>query len=174
MVDYFGLYGLPDSWDIDKKSLRSRYARDALAAHPDRYARPEFKARAEQVGGLLNRAYDVLRDDGARTRYMASARHVEPSQVSSAFLLQQLEMREKLFRRDEAGEVDPASLDAVESYYRTQLGEVYRNFASYYERDDRDGMADALARLNFFLSAMQDVKKMRLSEDASEPQGNDV
>lgn len=94
---------------------------------------------------------------------MASARRVQPAQVSSAFLLQQLEMREKLFRRDESGEVDPASLDAVEAYYRAQLDQVYRSFAAYYKADDSAGMADALARLNFFLSAMQDVKKMRLS-----------
>ena len=66
--DYFGLFGLPVQYRIDRARLEQAYERLTLEHHPDFFAAapPAELAEAERKSALLNEAYRVLADDVLR------------------------------------------------------------------------------------------------------------
>jgi molecular chaperone HscB len=127
--NYFDLFGLPVDFELDIADLAARYRKLAREAHPDRFASGSDAERrlAMQVTTLLNEAYRVLRDPVSRARYLLEtkgARFPEGTvaAVAPAFLMQQMELRERL---DEL-RGDPAGLMQLDADVDTLLHEKER------------------------------------------------
>ncbi len=102
-MDYFTLFGLPVSYPIDLSSLASRYQDLQRQFHPDRYAvAPENeKLRALQQAATINDAYQTLKHPLKRAEYLLSlqgfdVRNEQQTMHDTAFLMEQLELREEL------------------------------------------------------------------------------
>ena len=108
--NFFELFGLPASYDLDLTDLASRYRELQRRFHPDRYATaPDSERRlAVQMTAQINAAYQALRDPVARGRYLLSLKGVATDEdtdtrMDPAFLMQQMELREALEEARSAG-----------------------------------------------------------------------
>lgn len=108
--NYFQLFGIPVSFDVDLELLSQRYRNLQREYHPDRFASaPEQKQRlAVQMSARINDAWQTLKDPLSRGRYLLSLQGVEVDMdkntaMDPAFLMVQMEYRERL---DEAGDME--------------------------------------------------------------------
>ncbi len=101
--NYFSLFDLPVSFTIDQDELQGRYRKLQRLLHPDRYARASDQERriSVQQTAHLNEAFHTLRDIPRRARYLLELKGIsfdddKDTRFDSAFLMQQMELREEL------------------------------------------------------------------------------
>jgi molecular chaperone HscB len=101
--DYFQLFGLPRSFDVDPDLLTARYRDLQRAVHPDRYASATAQERrvAMERASNVNQGYRVLKDPVERALHLLRLRQVNVDEASlaavdPAFLMEQMELRETL------------------------------------------------------------------------------
>ncbi len=133
--DFFTLFGLPVSYDIDRGQLTERYRQMQNLVHPDRFSNATEQERrlAAQRAARVNEAYQTLKDDLSRARYLLELRGIDPAarnDLAPAFLMEQMALREQLdelrARRARNGLEDllsgiEARLDAARRSLRTAL-----------------------------------------------------
>jgi molecular chaperone HscB len=113
--DFFGLFGLPERFEIDAAELERRYLSLSRELHPDRHASgtPGERLAAVQRTTDLNAAYQVLRDEFKRTEHLLHRRGIETTEadsqdhratVESSVLHEVLELREGLAEAKEAND----------------------------------------------------------------------
>lgn len=101
--NYFELFGLPVSFEIDASSLTERYRDLQRSVHPDRFANASDRDRrlSMQQASLVNEAYRALKDPLQRARYLLSLNGVDIHDESNTvmdgmFLMEQMQLREEL------------------------------------------------------------------------------
>ncbi len=100
--NFFSLFDLPISFDVDLKVLSARYREAQRAAHPDKFANASEAERrlSVQMSARINEAYRVLKDPLSRGRYLLELQGVAlddaDTAFDSAFLMEQIELRERL------------------------------------------------------------------------------
>jgi len=111
--NFFALFDLPVSFDVDLDALSARYREAQRAAHPDKFANaPEIERRLSvQMAARINEAYRVLKDPLSRGRYLLELHGVALDDADTAFddafLMEQMELRERL--ADVKNSADPVS-----------------------------------------------------------------
>ena len=100
---YFELFDLPEQYALDAGQLSERYRHLQQALHPDRFAGASSHEQrlAVQYSSFVNEAFATLRDPLRRALYLLEragmdAETVSRQQVDGGFLIQQMELREKL------------------------------------------------------------------------------
>ncbi len=118
--NYFELFGLPVSFDINSDLLSLAWRDLQRATHPDRFAHGTAQERriAVQQAALVNEAYDTLRVPLKRAKYLLALSGYSVDEQQSAmdplFLMEQMELREQLGEVRQAA--DPfTALDRVRS-----------------------------------------------------------
>jgi len=103
--NYFELFGMPVGFVLDTAELASRYRELQRVVHPDRYANATDQERRLSMQGAtrINEAFQVLKDPIARARYLLVLNGIDvdagnDNTTDSAFLMEQLELREELER----------------------------------------------------------------------------
>lgn len=135
--DYFALFQLPPTFELDLTQLDHRYRALLREFHPDRYAgKPQVEQRvAAQLCADVTAGYEQLRRDVSRAEYLLARAGVdlqaaERRGVGTDFLLTQMSLREQM-----------ESWSAMPSEQRTTfLDEVTQYFAQ-----SRAGLSEALA-----------------------------
>lgn len=101
--NYFELFGLPVTYDVDVADLARRYRELQRRFHPDRFASATETERrlSLQMTAQLNAAYQTLRDVVARSRYLLSLQGIDTGEetdtaMDAGFLMEQMELRESL------------------------------------------------------------------------------
>lgn len=112
----FSLLGLPEKFALAADEVEAAWKKAIALVHPDRFAgRPAAERRvAEQWAGRINEARDVLASDVGRATELLKLRGVDirtetDTRMDSAFLMQQMDWRERLETTDEAGRAALAS-----------------------------------------------------------------
>lgn len=102
-MDYFTLFGFTPSYAIDSEQLVDRFQSLQRQYHPDRYATctEQEKMQALQQAATINAAYQALRHPLKRAEYMLLLQGIDINNEQhtmhdSAFLMEQLELREEL------------------------------------------------------------------------------
>ncbi|MFV8818120.1 Fe-S protein assembly co-chaperone HscB [Haliea sp. E17] len=110
--NYFELFGLAPAFRIDAGALAERYRHLQRDLHPDRFASAAAHERrlAIQYSSFVNEAYSTLKVPQKRAEYLLQlagmgAEEVSAQQVDGGFLIEQMELREKL--ESLPGLVDP-------------------------------------------------------------------
>ena len=103
MSQYFQLFRLPESFDIDEAALEQTYRTLAARFHPDRTAAASAfeQKQAVMMSATLNQAYAVLKNPTDRAAYLLKQQGIdadapENTRMDTAFLMQQMEWREAL------------------------------------------------------------------------------
>ncbi len=100
--NFFALFDLPVSFDVDLDALSVRYREAQRAVHPDKFANASEVERrlSVQMAARINEAYQILKDPLLRGRYLLELQGVAPDDADTsfdgAFLMEQMELRERL------------------------------------------------------------------------------
>lgn len=102
-MNYFQLFNIPVSFDVDLSELPQTYQQLQRLTHPDKFASgtEQQKLVAIQKNAQVNDAYSVLKSPLSRAEYLLSLcgidlQHEQQTIKDTAFLMQQMEWREEL------------------------------------------------------------------------------
>lgn len=101
-MNYFELYGIDESFDVDQALVKSKFYELSKLYHPDFYINePEDKQQEIlELSTLNNKAYKVLTDPAKRIEYILSLHDLiaegEKYQLPQSFLMEMMEVNESL------------------------------------------------------------------------------
>jgi molecular chaperone HscB len=174
--NYFDLFGLPASFDVEAASLSERYRELQRVVHPDRHARGTDQQRRLSLQGatFLNEALETLQDPLLRARYLLKLRGVDPDAgggrpLPSHFLMEQMELRERL--GELRGAADPlAGVGAFLGEVRSRVGAAVQALSTQFAAGDPGSLAaaaDGARELQFLRRLQHEAEELEADlEDA--------
>ncbi|HAT26298.1 MAG TPA: Fe-S protein assembly co-chaperone HscB [Gammaproteobacteria bacterium] len=167
--NYFQLFKLSESFELDVSTLAENYRQLQLAAHPDRFAAASEteKMRAVQHSSYLNEAYDTLKSTLRRAAYLLSLHDVDVEQVKQSdlgmdLLLEQIQLREALDELPKDSSALPA-LENLKAEVTVKLANMERFFADELQRREFDSAKKCFHEMQF-------IHKLLAEIDSSEEQ----
>ncbi len=128
--DFFSLFGLPRQQGLDTDRLDALYRDIQSQVHPDRHAHlaDSDKRLAMQWSTHVNEAYQTLKDPLNRARYLLQlaghdVRLETNTAMPTAFLMEQMELREAVAAAKDAGDAD--ALDVLHRRLKKDLRADY-------------------------------------------------
>jgi len=160
---HFALFGLPQSYALDRNQLDASYRELQNTVHPDRFAaQPDAEQRvAMQWATQVNEAYQTLKHPVSRGVYLLRLQGIDALDASNtkmapAFLMQQMEWREAIEEARVGKSI--AALDTLSDDLRaahrrieTQLSELIDAAKDY------EGAREAVRQLRFMDKLIAEV-----------------
>ena len=154
--NYFELFSLSESFDVDQEDLASKYRALQSALHPDRFTRNSDQEQRISVRhtAFVNEAYSVLKNDLKRAHYLLRLQDTEfdadtETSRDAKFLMQQMELHERVAELDQA--TDPgAALDELACEFKLRQSELISQFSDEYARGDLAAAKDSALKLQFY------------------------
>jgi len=168
-TNYFELFEIPVSYDVDLNKLQQRYRVLQKAVHPDKYASASAQERriSMQQTSLVNQALHTLKHPVERAVYLLQLKGVDFSMgnqttMDAVFLMEQMETREKL--ESIRGCADPvAELDSMSADIKLNMNDMAAEFSRAYESDDFDAATEAVRKLQFLHKAKTEIDDLSAS-----------
>ncbi|MBG6242085.1 MAG: co-chaperone HscB [Candidatus Symbiopectobacterium sp. Dall1.0] len=165
-MDYFTLFGLRVHYDVNGSLLLSRYQELQRQFHPDRFATQPERERllAVQQAATVNDAYQSLKHPLKRAEYMLSLHGFDLSNEQhtmrdTAFLMEQLELREQLDAISHQAEAEAALAD-----FANQLTAMTRQRTAQMQSElaqaSWSAAADTVRKLRFLDKLQQQVEQL--------------
>lgn len=133
--NYFELFSLDRTFNIDTAILAKNYRSLQQAVHPDRFANAsdQEKRISVQKASFINEAYEVLKSPQRRARYLIELQGVVfDDQVNPVmepmFLMQQMELREAITEVKSTNDPE-AALDKILAELKTSKQSVLTKLA---------------------------------------------
>ena len=153
--NYFQLFELPVQFELDTSALGTRYRQLQQELHPDRFATAgEHEQRvAVQYSAFVNEAHAALKAPLPRALYLLelagmSQEQVSRQQVDGGFLMEQMELREKLESMHDL--VDPDTvLDHLLEEIAGDIKMHRAEFKAAYEQSDLSAAASACVKMQY-------------------------
>lgn len=153
MQNYFSLFGLPQQFSLDLKSLEANFRKIQNESHPDRFVSASASERlaSMQLSTLANEAYTTLKNPASRAKYLLELQGINAiAETNTAlpmdFLMQQMEWRESLD-------------DAKAEKNITALETLFRNLRDESKRMQAD-LADLLDNKKDYALATEEARKL--------------
>lgn len=164
--NFFEIFGLPVSYDIDLSQLSERYRTMQRQFHPDKYAgKPAREQRlAEQFAAVVNQAYNELKSPLLRAQYLLSLHGVDGvSEVAITrdpdFLMEQMALREALSEVRDA--YDPhAALAEINEDASGQYRSLQKLFSDYLGAADMGHAGETVAKMQFFSKLINEIHEL--------------
>ena len=164
--NYFELFSLPAQFAVDRGTLGARYRQLQQELHPDRFAARSAQQQrvAVQYSALVNEAYATLSKPLARALYLLELAGMSQEQISAepvdgGFLIEQMELREKLESLHDL--VDP---DTVLEHLVTEISADIRNhqdeFSAGYSAGDLDAAASACIKMQYLEKLLLEAEQI--------------
>jgi len=99
LMEFFDIYEIEPSFSISENELKKKYLVLQKKFHPDRFAHSSIEEQKTALinSSLINDAYQVLKDDIRRAKYLLECNGVEiTNHTNPAFLMRQMEYEEKI------------------------------------------------------------------------------
>ena len=164
--NYFELFGLAVQYGVDELRLGEQFRLLQQQLHPDRYASASDHEQriAVQYSTLVNQAYSTLRQPLLRALYLLELagmdqREVSAQKVTGGFLIEQMELREKL---ETIGDmVDPETvLDHLMAEIADDVGVHQDEFAQAYGAKDLANAASACVKMQYLEKLLQEAEQI--------------
>ena len=161
--NFFELFGLPVSYDVDLNKIQQQYMALQKQVHPDKFASGSDleKRLSMQQTSWINEAQTTLKDPVLRASYLLKLRGIDFSlenetTMDAAFLMQQLEMRE--FLENIRNETDPlAALDSLAEKVKASTIVMMDGFAQSLEDNQLDDAREWIRKLQFMQKAKKEI-----------------
>jgi molecular chaperone HscB len=161
--NHFELFGLPQSYALDRNQLDSAYRELQNTVHPDRFAaQPEAEQRvAMQWATQVNEAYQTLKHPVSRGVYLLRLQGIDALDASNtkmapAFLMQQMEWREAI--EDARAVKNVAALDALSDDLRAAHRRIEVQLAELIDTaHDFSAASEAVRQLRFMDKLIAEV-----------------
>ncbi len=153
-MDYFTLFGLPAGYEIDTQALAARFQDLQRQYHPDKFASgtPAEQLAAVQHSATINQAWQTLRNPLSRAEYLLSRHGFDLSSEQhtvrdTAFLMEQLELREELDEIEQAK--DEARLETFIKRVKGMFDTRHQQMVDQLNHETWDVAADSVRKLRF-------------------------
>lgn len=158
MNNYFTLFRLPESYDIDTQTLAQTHRVLIAQFHPDKFAAASAfeQKQALMMTATLNEAHRILNDPIDRAAYLLQKQGInadapEHTQFPAEFLMQQMEWRETLM--DAKMENNAQQLNQLAQTIATEQANLYQNLQAAFHENHTERAAK-LVRQGRFLSKL--------------------
>jgi molecular chaperone HscB len=171
-VNYFQLFNIEVSFDVDLNQLSQTYQTLQKTVHPDKFAHASSQEQllAVQKSAEINDAYQTLKQPLKRAEYILILRGVDlPNEQhtfgDNSFLMRQMELREMLDEVRTANDIDVALESAQQEF--TQEYQQHFNLLQL-QINENNSAANALAcdnlrKLKFFQKLNVEVERLEES-----------
>ena len=164
--NFFELFGLPVSYDVDLNQIQQQYMTLQKRVHPDNFANgsDQEKRLSMQQTSWINEAQATLKDPVLRAIYLLKLNDVDFSldnetTMDAAFLMQQLEMRERL--ENIKSEADPLDrLDDIAKDVTAATKTMMESFAQCFESEQLDEAREWIRKLQFMQKAKNEIDQL--------------
>ena len=173
--NFFELFDIPVSYEVDLKKVQQHYMDLQMQVHPDRFANgsDQEKRLSMQQTSWLNEAQATLKDDVLRASYLLKLSGLDinlenETTVDMAFLMQQLEMRERLenINREAFDSLD--ELDVMAKEVKRTSADMMAAFSQSYQDNNFDEAREWISKLQFMQKAKKEINKITAEiEDAT-------
>ncbi len=168
-TNYFELFEIPVSYDVDLAEVQHRYRELQKAVHPDKYANAGAQERriSMQHTSLINQALHTLKHPVERAIYLLQLKGVDftmdnETTMDAAFLMEQMEMREKLEAvHDNADPLE--ELDNMLAGVKSSMSSMADEFKRAYASDDIDDAKETVRKLQFLYKARKEIDELAAS-----------
>ena len=168
-MNYFELFALNRSFEIDLIQLKSRYLELQRTVHPDKFANASVRERlmSVQKAAQINDAFNVLKAIDTRAQYLLELSGIELAHETQTlkdpiFLMQQMELREAL--EDITSEDDPEqALITFQAQVDTFIKQINNEFTELFVQNSHESLAqaaDLVRKLKFMLKLAQEAENL--------------
>jgi len=161
--DFFTVFNLPRSFQLDSAALDERYRELQSQVHPDKFSHlSDAEQRLSmQWATRVNEGYQTLRDPLKRGRYLLSLLGVDTQEENNTampmdFLMQQMEWREGLQDAISAQDID--ALDALADIARNETRKLQQQLAEQIDTTQQyDAAAGTVRKLRFLEKLAEEI-----------------
>ena len=156
--DFFELFSIPVSFEINIPELTSKYRELQRIVHPDKFANASDAERriSVQMAARINEGYQVLKDPLSRSRYLLEMNGITVNDTDTSldnmFLMEQMELRETLGELAENS--DPESeLKTFKKHIAIRVNEILARIRETFEQNDAEQLqkvVELTKKLQFF------------------------
>ena len=146
MSQYFNLFQLEPSFNIDTEALEQTYRALAARFHPDKFASASAfeQKQAIMMSSTINDAYRTLKSPIDRAAYLLKSQNIdadapEHTSFSPEFLMQQMEWRETLM--DAQMEQNHDAIRALDQEIQEVQSSLYQDLQQAFEQQDYESAA---------------------------------
>ena len=146
MSQYFNLFQLEPSFNIDTEALEQTYRALVARFHPDKFASASAfeQKQAVMMSSTINDAYRTLKSPIHRAAYLLKSQNIdadapEHTSFSPEFLMQQMEWRETLM--DAQMEQNHDAIRALDQEIQEVQSNLYQNLQQAFEQQDYESAA---------------------------------
>lgn len=146
MSQYFNLFQLEPSFNIDTEALEQSYRTLAARFHPDKFASASAfeQKQAVMMSSTINDAYRTLKSPIDRAAYLLKSQNIdadapEHTSFSPEFLMQQMEWRETLM--DAQMEQNHDAIQALDQEIQEVQSNLYQDLQQAFEQQDYESAA---------------------------------
>jgi Fe-S protein assembly co-chaperone hscB len=146
MSQYFNLFQLEPSFNIDTEALEQTYRALAARFHPDKFASASAfeQKQAVMMSSTINDAYRTLKSPIDRAAYLLKSQNIdadapEHTSFSPEFLMQQMEWRETLM--DAQMEQNHDAIRALDQEIQKVQSNLYQDLQQAFEQQDYESAA---------------------------------
>ena len=146
MSQYFNLFQLEPSFNIDTEALEQTYRALAARFHPDKFASASAfeQKQAVMMSSTINDAYRTLKSPIDRAAYLLKSQNIdadapEHTSFSPEFLMQQMEWRETLM--DAQIEQNHDAIRALDQEIQEVQSSLYQDLQRAFEQQDYESAA---------------------------------
>lgn len=167
--NYFELFDLPVTFDLDGSDLAKRYHELQRHTHPDKFAAASNQERrlSVQLTALINEAFQTLRDPLRRGRYLLGLHGIDTDDetdtvMDPVFLAEQMALRERLAETKAHSDPVPRLAELageIKNRLRTRTKELSKTFAE----DSAEGHERArrlIREMQFFAKLDEEVEEL--------------
>ncbi len=173
--NFFELFDIPVSYEVDLKKIQQHYMNLQMQVHPDKFANgsDQEKRLSMQQTSWLNEAQTTLKDEVLRATYLLKLSGLDinlenETTVDMSFLMQQLEMRERLenINREATDSLD--ELDSMAKKVKQTSADMMVAFSQSYQDNNFDEAREWISKLQFMQKAKKEINKITAEiEDAT-------
>ena len=146
MSQYFNLFQLEPSFNIDTEALEQTYRALAARFHPDKFASASAfeQKQAVMMSSTITDAYRTLKSPIDRAAYLLKSQNIdadapEHTSFSPEFLMQQMEWRETLM--DAQMEQNHDAIRALDQEIQEVQSNLYQDLQQAFEQQDYESAA---------------------------------
>ncbi len=160
-INYFSLFEIPESFEIDSVAFRQKYFDLQEQFHPDRVkAKPEQERISSlQKSADINEGYNVLKDPLLRAEHLLSIRGVKDIEPSKEFLSEMMDFGEIL---EELG--NDEAIDNFIDDLSDMLENTFDEFSKSFATQEFDKAAYYMVRAKFLTRLIENAEMRRDSD----------
>lgn len=163
--NYFTLFDVPESYDIDLATLQTKLRELQKEFHPDKFANQDSITlnQALTASSLINQAYTTLEQPLQRAIYLLQLRGiaidlVHDTKFKPEFLMQQIELREQISEAESEQDFD--ELEAVEKNLQQSRSALEQQIGALFSTQKYTEINELIKQLSFFVKLEQMVSNI--------------